>query len=195
MDTGSGHDIVAESELSRAELSKAFDLGNGMSFTTANGLVDAAQQVKMQIPHMPEETNPFVMPESPALLSVGRRCMLEGYSFIWKAGEAPFLVRPDGMIVDLQVEGLIPYISKSCSTRLPRNKDNLIFKGYAGVVQEAASSQVVSTTLADEEPPITVVSTTGDKRALEPPFPSGTVLAPVTLPPVPPGPEEERVEG
>lgn len=82
MDTGSGHDIVTESKLSRAEMSRAFDTESGISFSTANGTVDAARQVYMQIPNMTEDANPFVMPESPPLLSVGRRCMLDGYSFI-----------------------------------------------------------------------------------------------------------------
>ena len=93
----------------------------------ANGTVDAARQVKMQNPHMMKDTNPFVMPDSPALLSVGKRCMLEGYSFIWKAGKTPLLVRPDGLVVDLAVDRFIPYIDNDCSIRLPQRSDSATF--------------------------------------------------------------------
>ena len=127
MDTGSGHDIVTEAELSRADLSKAFDSVNGMSFTTANGLVDAGRQVPMQIPNLTESAEPFVMPESPPLLSVGRRCMLDGYTFIWKAGKEPLLVRPDGQVVELVVDGFIPYINADANVRLPRKEDTVVF--------------------------------------------------------------------
>jgi len=153
MDTGSGHDIVTENELSRAELSNAFDRGNGMSFTTANGQVDAALQVKMQIPHMKGHTEPYVMPESPALLSVGRRCMLEGYSFIWKSGKSPLLVRPDGLVIDLTVQGLIPYISSDCRVRLPRQGDSATFINHVLVPNEATPAEVPTGSNADVPTP------------------------------------------
>ena len=50
------------------------------------------------------------MESCPAVLSVGRRCVDFGYSFHWPAGGAPYLVRPDGARVELEVEGYVPYL-------------------------------------------------------------------------------------
>ncbi len=37
--------------------------------------------------------------------------MEEGFSFAWPAGELPYMVRPDGHIVQLEVVGNIPYMT------------------------------------------------------------------------------------
>ena len=49
---------------------------------------------------------PYVLDKSPSVLSVGKKCMEEGYSFVWPANGAPY------MISLLEVEGNIPYIVK-----------------------------------------------------------------------------------
>ena len=54
-----------------------------------------------------------VLPSTPPVLTIGRRCMREGFSFIWKAGELPYMIRPDGLIVPLQVSEGIPYLEPS----------------------------------------------------------------------------------
>ena len=40
--------------------------------------------------------------------------MDQGYSFVWPAGAAPFLVRPDGKAVVLKVDGHVPILDDSC---------------------------------------------------------------------------------
>ena len=53
---------------------------------------------------------PYVLPETPAVVTVGRRCMKDGFSFSWPAGESPFFTRPDGRKVTLHVDNFVPYI-------------------------------------------------------------------------------------
>ena len=44
------------------------------------------------------------------VLSVGRRCVEQGYSFVWEANTTPYMKSPDGKIVHLVVDGYIPYL-------------------------------------------------------------------------------------
>eukprot|EP00959_Pyramimonas_sp_CCMP1952_P416203 8720228-Pyramimonas_sp.AAC.1 len=55
----------------------------------------------------------LVMPDTPAVIPAGERCMHRGFSFVWPAGQRPYLLLPDGHRVDLIVEGKVPYLTLS----------------------------------------------------------------------------------
>ena len=57
-----------------------------------------------------ETIRPYVLAETPAVLSIGRRCVEQGYSFIWRANQLPVLVLPDQTIVKLEVHRNIPVL-------------------------------------------------------------------------------------
>ena len=44
------------------------------------------------------------------VLSIGRRCMEQGYSFTWKANATPYMEGSDGRIIRLTVDGNTPYL-------------------------------------------------------------------------------------
>ena len=58
---------------------------NPLSFCTANGESSADNEVLLKITALKEVTKPYVLDGSPALLSVGWRCMELGYDFWWPA--------------------------------------------------------------------------------------------------------------
>eukprot|EP00959_Pyramimonas_sp_CCMP1952_P009879 205653-Pyramimonas_sp.AAC.1 len=53
------------------------------------------------------------MPDTPAVILVGERCMDHGFSFVWPAGQRPYLLLPSGRRVDLIAEGKILYLTLS----------------------------------------------------------------------------------
>jgi hypothetical protein len=57
--------------------------------------------------------NVYVLPNSPPLMSLGRRCMRDGFSFVWIAGQKPYVVRPGGKVIRLEVINDIPYFLPS----------------------------------------------------------------------------------
>ena len=57
-----------------------------------------------------EATKFWVNSQSPALSSVGRRCMEQGMSFVWPTDSRPYFVTPWGTTVPLVVDGYIPYL-------------------------------------------------------------------------------------
>ena len=61
-----------------------------------------------------EPAQPYIHESSPAVLSLGVKCLDQGSSFHWESGKAPTMVRPDGVLIQLKVDGHVPYMDSSC---------------------------------------------------------------------------------
>ena len=109
MDTGCGHDLVSEGEISghRPELRLA---NKPMVFNTAGGMAPASRVVDVKVKELNQAVTPFVLKSTPAVLSIGKRCAEQDFFFLWPAGGVPFFVRPDGKVIGLDVIGHIPYV-------------------------------------------------------------------------------------
>ncbi len=84
------------------------------------------------IDELDEEIEPFVMASTPAVLSVGRRCLDFGYEFRWPAGKLPYFITPKGVKVTLVVEDYIPYLRTQHAARQVRAVTNIRGKALAG---------------------------------------------------------------
>jgi len=79
-------------------------------FSTANGTVWAGSTLPLQGMALMEEINPYVMEQTPAVLSIGRRCMLHGYSFHWPSAKSPYFIKPGGEKIVCDVHSYVPYL-------------------------------------------------------------------------------------
>ena len=70
------------------------------------------------------------MASTPAVLSIGRRCMDYGYEFRWPAGKLPYFITPSGVKVTLVVEDYVPYLLTGLASRTARAVTTLR-KGHA----------------------------------------------------------------
>ena len=52
----------------------------------------------------------YVLSSMPNVLSLAKRCVDMGYSFVWRAGQVPFLVAPGGKRIGLKVIDNVPYL-------------------------------------------------------------------------------------
>ena len=110
MDTGSGVDLVSHKDVKHAM--KHFEKPQvPIDFATANGFTTARNVCRASMPPLREIILPYVLTETPAVLSVGLRCMKFGYSMHWFTSGLPFLVTPEGEIINLSVSGDLPYLS------------------------------------------------------------------------------------
>eukprot|EP00972_Heterocapsa_arctica_P087160 12851866-Heterocapsa_arctica.AAC.1 len=73
-----------------------------MSFQIANGLTVSTHSVPIRIEELGEEISPFVLQDTPDVLSVGDRTMNKGYTFAWPAYSNPYFVTPNGFRVELE---------------------------------------------------------------------------------------------
>ena len=77
-DTGSAHDLVSRHMLHSDGVSQS---SNPVSLLTANGVFQATDQAKVNVPVLGADIRPYVLDGSPAVVSVGQRCIDAGWGF------------------------------------------------------------------------------------------------------------------
>ena len=81
-DTGNAQDLISEHDLQGhpARISE-----NPINIMTANGPSSVDKQLKINVPSLGIEADPYVLASTPSVLSVGHRCVDQGFDFIWNA--------------------------------------------------------------------------------------------------------------
>ena len=62
--------------------------------------------------------------DTPPIISMGNRCMDEGYSFIWAPYEHPKLITPTGRAIRLTVDAYVPHIDAEVGAMLAAAADS-----------------------------------------------------------------------
>ena len=83
---------------------------DSINFMTANGVTTTNEVAEINVGKLPMQTEAHVLDNTPAVFSVGKRCVEQGYSFIWPAGEIPFLIDYNANKIPLSVHDNIPYV-------------------------------------------------------------------------------------
>jgi hypothetical protein len=111
VDTGCGHDLI--SMRYAAKHKKRIVSVPQMPFSTAGGPVSATLSLPLFLSDLDSDSsNPYVLDDTPAVLSVGARTK-KGFSFFWIESRTPCIVTPSKRIVPLDVIGDIPYLCRS----------------------------------------------------------------------------------
>ncbi len=88
MDTGCGYDLISQRKAQELGLN-TFQGNDRMVFMTASGITETREVAKCTVDSFNEEAKPFVLEQTPAVFSVGMRCMKLGYTFVWPQGINP----------------------------------------------------------------------------------------------------------
>ena len=120
VDTGCGHDLVSATN---AKLSKGKKrtLENQVTFQTANGDAPSTHSSQIFIEELSEMIEPFILKDTPSVISVGGRTMNKGCSFLWIAGRNPYWITPEAKVITLEVIGDIPYLRRNSEFCKPRD--------------------------------------------------------------------------
>ena len=107
-DTGSAQDL-----LTRADIPDEFQFFSDkpIGIITANGESSSNLQAKVYNGVLDCKFEPYLLESTPPVLSVGMRCMDQGYDFIWRAGKFPYFRKPDGKKINLVVRDYVPYVA------------------------------------------------------------------------------------
>ena len=109
-DTGCGYDLVATKHVAKFT-GKTKQSDNPIMFNTANGNTYATTDILLRVEELDEDVEPYVLDSTPAVLSVGRRCVDFGYAFHWPPGShKPYFVTPRGKRIELVVQDYVPYV-------------------------------------------------------------------------------------
>jgi hypothetical protein len=111
-DAGCGRDVVSSSLVLKGGGKAYIHLRTPKYLNTASGVVSIAKEMTVCIPQLDEMAEIFCREKTPAVLSVGNRCVEMGYAFYLPPfSEDPFLIKPDGARIIMDVEGNIPYLT------------------------------------------------------------------------------------
>ncbi len=103
MDTGSGHDLIIDKmadEFPVETLRKHYRI----MFSTANGRIESRNVVPFWCKELNQLVHPYLLHDTSPVLSVGKRCMEQGFTFHWEAGRKLIMTNPEGLVVELEVE-------------------------------------------------------------------------------------------
>ena len=120
VDTGCGNDLVCRKDL-RGHEHMFRHATHPQMLLTANGPTLADREIPLTIAKLAnEEISPYILDQTPNVLSMGRRCVLDNYSFWWPGGSlSPAFTRPDGETCFCVVRGYIPYLEDDGSDTAP----------------------------------------------------------------------------
>jgi len=111
LDTGSGHDLIGKKDIPIWNREKMMSpCVRPIELHTANGIASVTDEVGIQVMGLHDHASALVLESTPAVLSIGLRCMEQGWSFAWEAGKPPTLCSPTGVITQLTVFGNVPYL-------------------------------------------------------------------------------------
>ena len=110
-DTGASMDFLGENHLSAEDKKKTSKVGEPKRCSTGGGPVLINKRIKLNYTSK-HRTNAWVMPNrSPPCVSVGQRCLKEGWGFYWSPNCNPVMISPDGTLFKLQSLRNVPYLS------------------------------------------------------------------------------------
>ena len=106
--SGSGHDLISARKAERMNLKKR--TCDPIMFHTANGSTATQTEAEIDLGTFDMTSQAYVLDDTPSVMSLGKRCMEEGYSFVWPSGKMPFMITKTGERIDLTIHDNIPYI-------------------------------------------------------------------------------------
>ena len=109
MDAGCGSDLISEVRASKLK-TRAAKVVERITFSTANGNIASEKVALTRNAELGCNIDAQILPDTPSVLSIGRRCTQEGYAFVWPPGGKPYFVLPDGRRMFMHVLRDIPYL-------------------------------------------------------------------------------------
>ena len=106
-DTGSAQDLVCSKMIPEEVV---YHSPEPLELITANGSQSADQQASVHIDCIDKEVHPYVLPDTPAVILVGMRCIQDGWDFVWKSFSRPYFKKKDGTKIKLEVKDFVPYL-------------------------------------------------------------------------------------
>ena len=106
MDSGSGHDLISSTRIDRMYLDTYES--SRVNFHTANGITSTTTMVDLEFDTFNEPAKAHVLEDAPSVLSLGKRCMEQGYTFVWPSGREPYMINSEGDKTKMEVHDLIP---------------------------------------------------------------------------------------
>jgi len=147
-DTGSSVDAIDVRNISAKGMKMKSRLDKTVTFQTAAGLTKVDSCMNLHSDTLGGEIQAMILKDTPDVLSIGKRCVEQGFAFHWNSGESPYILRPDGGRVDCFVENNIPYVIEPTGVACPISYGNSSSSsGHANACDDGNTQPAKETTV------------------------------------------------
>ena len=109
IDSGASSNVLPRARVEEGLADKIGDTLRQLSFETANSRVTCSQGIRAQVAPWDTTAEWICMENTPELISLGERCMVHGFTFIWVKHKFPCMISATGLyIIIFDIQGLLP---------------------------------------------------------------------------------------
>ena len=112
VDSGASMHMISKKDFSDAEMDTLTKLCSPTIVITANGEVQTHEEVTVYVKELDIFLTMKVLDNTPAVLSLGKLCDENGYSFEWINGQKPHLIK-NGIRIQCNTENFVPIVVPS----------------------------------------------------------------------------------
>ena len=109
VDSGASMHMISKKDLSNAELGTLTKSCSSTTVITANGEVQTHEEAIVYVKELDIFLTMKVLENTPAVLSLGKLCDENGYSYEWINGQKPHLIK-DGIRIICNTENFVPIV-------------------------------------------------------------------------------------
>ena len=109
MDSGASMHMITKKDLSKAEMDTLTKSCSPTIVITANGEVQTHEEALVYVKEMDIFLTMKVLENTPAVLSLGKLCDENGYSYEWINGQKPHLIK-NGIRIICNTENFVPIV-------------------------------------------------------------------------------------
>ena len=133
VDSGASMHMISKKDLSEAEMDTLTKSCSHTTVITANGEVQTHEEATVYVKELDIFLTMKVLENTPAVLSLGKLCDENGYSYEWINGQKPHLIK-DGIRIICNTENFVPMVvpglsssSSASSLRTPVKQESHSF--------------------------------------------------------------------
>ena len=115
VDSGASMHMISKKDLSDAEMDTLTKSCSPTIVITANGEVQTHEEATVYVKELDIFLTMKVLENTPAVLSLGKHCDENGYSYEWFNGQKPHLIK-DGIRIQCNTENFVPIVVPGMSS-------------------------------------------------------------------------------
>ena len=122
VDSGASMHMISKKDLSDAEMDTLTKSCSPTKVITANGEVQTHEEATVYVKELDIFLTMKVLENTPAVLSLGKLCDENGYSYEWINGQKPHLIR-NGIRIPCNTENFVPIVVPGLSTNASSTRE------------------------------------------------------------------------
>ena len=116
VDSGASMHMISKKDLSDAEMDSLTKSCSPTMVITANGEVQTHEEATVYVKELDIFLTMKVLENTPAVLSLGKLCDENGYSYEWINGQKPHFIKKNGIRIQCNTENFVPIVVPGLST-------------------------------------------------------------------------------